>query len=819
MPPATPATPATPAAPAPAPDRDRWAISSGQSFNIGQTSDGADLTVSLWELPIQVATVSWNQAKGVLDVRSTRPDARPVVGGRPTVFARVKVGDRFSVLDNVFEVTAAAEISLVEKRRPAALVQEPKVRPEPAPTPRPAPSPQRGDAKAPRTPTGTRTWAIPTKQTFTIGRDDGLADIKLAGLDLTQRHATVSWMGRAMELRSTAPQARPFVNGRPILHARIAVGARFMIGNHTLEVSAPGEISLLSPQVTAAEPLLRFAAVSLKYRGRAEATLKEMSFELARGEVLAVIGPSGAGKSTMCGGLLGEVSVESGSMVLGQVDLAASRMQASHLVSFVPQQPAMVENLTVYDSLMWVAKLRLARDTPREAREERVDKVIAAMELTNDVSKRVDTLSGGQRKRVSTAMELLSDPLLLVLDEPTSGLDEGLDRKMMDSLRVAAADGCAVIVVTHSMVNIDRADKILALTGKGRLSYFGPPSELLGAISAANWAEVMDRLRADEVTDMRPQLAQPLLGDAAPLAPSPPTRGSLRRHLPRLIGRELARQRQSFRQLATSLVVGVLMTALLAAAASKSGLGGDAKGISSMLIALIVTLTFFSMAQSFSAVVDDRDVIERESRWSISAASMVLARAITCAPLVMVLGVVSVTLYLLLKGSHKPPDPVLLHPFGLLLFGILLPLAAMVVGLLISTVAKSLRQAVFVLMGILALQVVMTGLAPPFEGTPGKILKALAVLTPSRWASAGLGADNGLTLCHPASGSGSPGVPCVPNPGGAPVPGKVGSPFADSIWSHDTAHVWQAAGALAVIAVVALTVSVWILRRQLLVRR
>src|SRR4029079_15979319 len=92
------------------------------------------------------------------------------------------------------------------------------------------------------------------------------------------------------------------------------------------------------------------------------------------------------------------------------------------------------------------------------------------------VAKRIGPLWGGQRKRVSTAMELLSDPLLLVLDEPTSGLDEGLDRKMMDSLRSAAtADGQAVIVVTHSMVNIDRTDKVLALTGRGRPAFLGPP--------------------------------------------------------------------------------------------------------------------------------------------------------------------------------------------------------------------------------------------------------------------------------------------------------------------------------------------------------
>ena len=173
-------------------------------------------------------------------------------------------------------------------------------------------------------------------------------------------------------------------------------------------------------------------------------------------------------------------------------------------------------------------------------------------------------------------MELLSDPLLLVLDEPTSGLDEGLDRKMMDSLRTVAAKDCAVIVVTHSMVNLDRADKVLALTGSGRLAFFGPPTELLDAFGATNYADVMDQLRADRVTAARPQVSQAPLGGATVTA-SPPTRGSLSRHLPGLVGRELVRQRNSARQLAASLVGGISLTVGLAFAASVEGLSGDHK--------------------------------------------------------------------------------------------------------------------------------------------------------------------------------------------------------------------------------------------------
>ncbi|MEV6341533.1 ATP-binding cassette domain-containing protein [Nocardia vinacea] len=644
----------------------------------------------------------------------------------------------------------------------------------------------------PPSPGRPESWSVPSDRVLAIGREGGDAEIALPGLDLAHRHATVRWTGRAVELRGLATNARPFVDGKPVLHARLRVGEQFMLAHHIFEVSGPAQLTLVPAAVIAREPLLRFDGVSLRYRGRTEPTLRDLTFELGRGEVLAVIGPSGAGKSTMCAGLLGEVALAAGSLRLGQVDLVASRMQASHLVSFVPQQPAMFGDLAVRDALLWVAGLRTASDTTRTERAARVDTVIAEMELAGEVGKRIDTLSGGQRKRVSTAMELLSDPQLLVLDEPTSGLDEGLDRAMMQRLRVVAETGCAVIVVTHSMVNVDCADKVLAVTGRGRLGFFGPPRELLGAFGVDSYAEVMDRLRADRQAG---QPAAPSIPQPAEHAVTAPMRGSLHRHLPRLIGREWARQRNGIRTLALGSAAGIGLTAMLGAAASDKGLGGDPRAISSVMIALIVCLTFFSMAQSFAAIVDDRVVIEREARWGISAASVVLARAITCTPLAVLLGVASTIGYLGIKSG--PAKPVLPQPYGLLLFAITLPLAAMALGLLVSACSKSLRQAVFVLMGVLALQVVMTGLAPPFEGTPGAVLRTFAYAAPSRWAAAGLGADIGLT------------------DGTDPPPGQQ-KPFADLIWTHDLHHVETAAAVLVVIAIVATALTIRVLRRQLM---
>ena len=113
----------------------------------------------------------------------------------------------------------------------------------------------------------------------------------------------------------------------------------------------------------------------------------------------------------------------------------------------------------------------------------------------------VGALSGGTRKRVSLAMELLSDPILLILDEPTSGLDEGLDLRLMQLLKSLTHDGTAILLVTHSMVNLEQSDLVLAINGAGTTAYFGAPQDMLAAFNARTYAGVMDDARRQVCND------------------------------------------------------------------------------------------------------------------------------------------------------------------------------------------------------------------------------------------------------------------------------------------------------------------------------
>ena len=110
--------------------------------------------------------------------------------------------------------------------------------------------------------------------------------------------------------------------------------------------------------------------------------------------------------------------------------------------------------------------------------------------LTKHANTRADRLSGGQLKRVNVAQELLTKPSLLFLDEPTSGLDPGLDKSVMEQMRDLAHDGRTVIVVTHSVANLDTCDRLLVLVPGGKVAFYGPPDEGLAYFGLPGWAEV-----------------------------------------------------------------------------------------------------------------------------------------------------------------------------------------------------------------------------------------------------------------------------------------------------------------------------------------
>ena len=141
----------------------------------------------------------------------------------------------------------------------------------------------------------------------------------------------------------------------------------------------------------------------------------------------------------------------------------------------MPQENILHTQLSAHRALGYAAELRFPSDTSPAERTSRIDEVLGELSLTPHADTRTSSLSGGQQKRVNVALELLTKPSLLFLDEPTSGLDPGLDLSVMEMMSGLARDGRTVIVVTHSVANLDVCDRLLVLVPGGKVAYFGPP--------------------------------------------------------------------------------------------------------------------------------------------------------------------------------------------------------------------------------------------------------------------------------------------------------------------------------------------------------
>ena len=206
--------------------------------------------------------------------------------------------------------------------------------------------------------------------------------------------------------------------------------------------------------------------------------LDNISLAARPGTLTAVIGPSGAGKSTFARLIAGYTHPTSGTVSFEGHDIHAEYASLRVRIGMVPQDDVVHGQLTVNQALMYAAELRLPPDTTKDDREQVVAQVLEELEMTQHADTRVDKLSGGQRKRASVAMELLTGPSLLILDEPTSGLDPALDRQVMTMLRQLADAGRVVLVVTHSLTYLDVCDQVLLLAPGGKTAFCGPPSQI-----------------------------------------------------------------------------------------------------------------------------------------------------------------------------------------------------------------------------------------------------------------------------------------------------------------------------------------------------
>ena len=313
-------------------------------------------------------------------------------------------------------------------------------------------------------------------------------DVVLNGPLISASHAVLERAADGHYLSDTASAHGTYVNGKPVIRAKLVSGDRVQIGPYLFRYE--GHRLVRSERASA----IAVSARSLSKQAGPTTLLDKLTFTLEPGEFVGLIGPSGAGKTTLLDALNGLRPATSGDVLLNDESLYEEYGRLKQNIGYVPQDDIIHRDLTIHQALTYAARLRLPPDMNAEERNHVIDDTLDALDLTHRRHVKIAMLSGGQRKRVSVGVELLSRPGVIFLDEPTSGLDPGTESKLMKLFRRLADQGRTVVCTTHVMENIDLFHKIVVLAPGGRLAYFGPPQEAKAFFGIDKFCDLYDRM-------------------------------------------------------------------------------------------------------------------------------------------------------------------------------------------------------------------------------------------------------------------------------------------------------------------------------------
>jgi ABC-type multidrug transport system ATPase subunit len=674
---------------------------------------------------------------------------------------------------------------------------------------------------------------LPTR-TLRIGRASD-NDVVVSDLSVSRYHAELRKSGRGYEIVDLSSHNGTFVNGQWISAAVvterdiISIGpATFrLVGDELQEFIDSGDISLAARDLT-----VRLSS--------GKVLLDHVSFPLGERCLLGVIGPSGAGKSTLLGALTGMRPATEGNVLYDNRDLYTYYPELRHRIGLVPQDNIMHTQLSARRALRYAAELRFPGDTSKAERERRIGEVLQELSLGAHAETKTAALSGGQQKRVNVALELLTKPSLLFLDEPTSGLDPGLDKSIMEMMAGLAHDGRTVIVVTHSVANLNLCDRLLVMVPGGKVGYFGPPEEGLKHFRQPGWAEVFQAFDTEPDRDWAGEFRRSPAYDryiaaemrtAAPAAApvrasvSPPATRNRLAQLSTLCRRYMAVIGSDRMYLAVLGVMPVVLGVLIRAIPSPQGLTGPGNGdAESLLLILVMSTCFTGAANAVRELVKERPIYTRERAAGLSAGAYLTSKLV-------ILGVISALQAVILvaaglAGRALPPQgTVLKHlPLVELLLAIaLLAIASMTLGLLISAIVNSSEKTMPLLVVTVMFQVILTGGIFSLNGKTG--IEQIAWLSPSRWGFAATASTSNLNVIMLPAGAAAGPVTAsttakettrdgktapaaaarsatAAGAASAPPPAAAAAPKPDPLWKHNPRTWLTDMGVMVLLAIV-----------------
>lgn len=448
--------------------------------------------------------------------------------------------------------------------------------------------------------------------------------------------------------------------------------------------------------------------------------LQSASFDARPGQFVGIIGPSGAGKTTLLRALLGLKGISGGTILLDGQDLRRIDSPSSFF-GYVPQQEIVHLELTARQALHYSALLRLPRRTPRGELEKLIAALTSRLGLQQHLDTRAGRLSGGQLKRLSVCVELLSRPPLLFLDEPTSGLDPESETELMQQLQELSYTGCTVVCTTHLMENVYLTSSLeVVMAGRdsqgrptpGRTVFRGKPrlarelfnvrtlSKLYHQLKEAtpeHWQRLYQEKTGNSLTDPPPPPPGPARASVSPR--------KVRRRLavPILLARQWQILKSDWKNLFLLIGQPILIAGLIALAAT-----GENPSDKKLFLAAIAVL-WLGCGNAAPELVKERSIFRREQFVGLRASSYLLSKFLG---LGLLTGLQALLIFIILNSAGDGLDGSAFWQLAGLLAS---AAAATGLGLAVSSWARNTLQAVLLVPVIIIPQILFAGFVFPVK--------------------------------------------------------------------------------------------------------
>ena len=570
----------------------------------------------------------------------------------------------------------------------------------------------------------------------------------------------------------------------------------------TTQLEQPAEEKIPSPPTERVSITGSLQARRVRLSVDGDQALADLSFTASPGTVTAVVGLSEASTSALVDVLGGAIQPSGGTVDFDGHDVAADDVRPH--VGLVPHHDLLHPQLTLEQALRYAAELRLPPSTSADRRREAVHSVLEKMGLSSLRTVKAGKLTVEQRKRASLAVELLTEPSLLVFDEPTADLDSAAEQEMSETLRRLADEGRVVVVATTAPTNLDACDRVLVLTPTGIPVFAGAPSQIGTQLGSTDWAVILKRVRADPYGAHDAYLARQQDAPAADPEPLETVEHPAPPPLPSLLRQSIiAARRQAWLMVADQryfiflTILPLLIGAISLLVPGDAGLGPASRYGSSpdqaveILAVLAVGAVLMGTALGIRDLFGEQRIFRREQAHGLSASAFLAGKVIVYS-LTAIVQTAVITIVATV-GTGAPS-----HGGALLGHGKLGATVELFIALAVTAIVSAMVALGFSLLATYSEQILLTAvlivlISMVFAGALFPIsgrfpLEQIAGLVPSRWGFAAAAATVDVHAVNPLA-------------------------EADDSWKHSSGQWLLDMGVLIGFGVVATAALRWRLRR------